>query len=243
MFTSAPFSLYVIEIYGLRSTFLLMGAVTAHICVIGMICKPSSLEINFHRERHRNHRGQNLEIVRLNKISENEKVSNVLSISLLRNIPFICFLISTSSWNFSLSIGIMHLPYYVSVNGGNSEEIGLITTAFSVGHIVGRLCGCFGVNKGVKHALIWYIMSLGLAGFITSMFPLYSQYPSGNYVFSATLGLFCGVPSSMITVIATDFVGVSRLPEACSFAYFFSGIGVTVGPVVAGKNLYLLSAI
>ena len=234
MFTSAPFALYIIEIYSLRSTFLLMGGIIAQICVIGMICKPSSMEIRFQKERY-HLRAQNCDDVILKKFPKQINVSSVFHINMLGNIPFVCFLISTSSWNFSLAVGIMHLPNYVSVNGGNADQIRNITTAFSVANTVGRICGCFGVNKGVKHALIWYIASLGLAGLITSMFPLYSQYPVGNYVFAITLGLFCGVPNSMTTVIATDFVGVSRLPEAYSFAYFFSGIGLTIGPVVAGK--------
>ena len=82
-----------------------------------------------------------------------------------------------------------------------------------------------------------HLVSLGLGGALTAAFPLYSHLSDGNFAFSVLLGLSCGAPSAMATVIATTFVGVAMLPEAYSFVYVFGGIGVTTGPVIAGMKL------
>ena len=210
-----------------------MASVNIQICVIGMLCKPSSIEKQIHTERQ-----LSLEKETQEKLipHDKKKVSKVFfNTALLKNIPFICFLLSTASWNFALTVAIMHLPNYISTSAGSSALINQIMMSFSIGHIVGRTLGCLSVSYKENISLYLHIGSLGIGGALTAAFPLYSHYTSGNFVFSVLLGLICGPPSSMATVLATMFVGVAMLPEAYSLVYVFGGIGVTTGPVIVGK--------
>ena len=238
IFTAAPFGLYIIETYGIRSAFLIMACVNLQICVVGMISRPSSIERKVQSERL-----NGLEETKgLTPINKEEKTFRLLfNVALLKQMSFVCFLVSTASWNFGLTVAIMHLPNYMRTDSGNEGQTGIIMTAFSIGHIIGRVLGCLGVSKGGKLPLLLHIGSLGIGGSLTAAFPLYSQHFSGKLKFSIILGLSCGVPSSMATVLSTMFVGVAMLPEAYSFIYFFGGIGVTTGPVVAGELITITS--
>ena len=51
MFCSAPLGLLIIDSYGLSSLFLILAGIYAHTCVLGMFCKPSSLERKVQEER------------------------------------------------------------------------------------------------------------------------------------------------------------------------------------------------
>ena len=230
---TAPFGGHIIEEYGIRSAFLIMASLNLQICIIGMICKPSSVEKRIHIERQ-----LILEKGERNRVKVNAEVAStkiLFNISLLRNLPFVCFLVSTASWNFALTVAIMHLPNYVSVSSGDTDRINLIMTLFSIGHLIGRIIGCLSVSFKETISIYVHLVSLGLGGVITAAFPLYSQHSAGNFAFSVLLGLSCGAPSAMATVLATVFVGVAMLPEAYSLVYVFGGIGVTTGPVIAGK--------
>ena len=145
IFTSAPFGGYIINEYGIRSAFLIMASLNLQICVIGMLCKPSSIENKIHLERQ-----PFFEKSKRDRVTSNDETSSttkiLFNIEILRNLPFVCFLISTASWNFALTVAIMHLPYYVSVSTGDTDQINLIMILFSVGHLVGRIIGCLSVS-------------------------------------------------------------------------------------------------
>ena len=231
MFTSAPIGLFIIGSYGIRSAFFIMAGANAQICVVGMLCKPSSIERRVQKERL-------LSLERDNQAQLSictRTIRLFFNITLLKNIPFLCFLISTSSWNFGLTVAIMHLPNYIATNSGSIEEIGWIMTSFSIGHILGRALGVLGVSKGEKCSLFLHIGSIGIGGALSVAFPLYARQTVGKFIFSVLFGLSCGPPSSMGTVLSTMFVGLAMLPEAYSLCYFFGGIGVIAGPVVAGR--------
>lgn len=230
MFFSAPLGLLILEEYGLSATFLILASIYLQTCVLAVLCKPSVLEKNFHRQR--------------NNSEMHKRKSSYFNFYLLYNKPFLCFLISTSTWNFALTTGIMHLPNYLRVNGESDAEIGYYMTSFSVANTAGRMCGAFFSSRDNFNHLAAHFTSVGLAGVITLLFPLYSNGGVGKYSFSILLGLLCGCPNALMTVLAINFVGVSMLPEVNALSYVFSGIGVTTGPIVSGiyfKNTFHLS--
>ena len=225
MFASAPMGLAITNIYGLSSSFLILAGVYLQTCVLGVLCKPSSFELTNQKERRTR-----------TKLSK-DGISSHFNFLLISNKAFLCFLISTCTWNFALSTALMHLPNYLKINGGTDFEIGRLMTAFSIANTCGRLSASVCEGKENINTLTVHVVSLGLAGIITSLFPLYSNFNVGKYLFSILLGLFCGFPSALMTTLSIRFVGASMLPEANGFSFFFSGIGVTLGPVITGKEM------
>lgn len=223
MLASAPLGLHLINTYGLPISFLIIACIEAQICMLGMLCKPSSIEIKVHRQKEEDQK------------RKMKKLSNTLfDLTLLRNKSYCQFLISTSTWTFALSSAIMHLPNYVYVLGGNSRDIGLLMTTFSVANVFGRLCGAGTISKMADKSIFIHVTVLAVTGTLTSLFLLYAALTGGTYIFAVQLGMLTGWPNAMMTPLSLSFVGVTKLSEAYAFACAFSGIGVTSGPIVTG---------
>ena len=67
--------------------------------------------------------------------------SGTCNLQLLKDMPFTMFLFSTLTWNFTLSICIMHLPNYVKIQGADDVAISAIMTCFSASNLAGRFIG------------------------------------------------------------------------------------------------------
>ena len=76
------------------------------------------------------------------RISVFKIAHDIFNLHLLTNVPFILFLLSTLTWNFTLSLCIMHLPNYMKVQGGSSDvAVSAIMTCFSASNLSGRFIG------------------------------------------------------------------------------------------------------
>ena len=221
MFAASPIALVIIDNYGLSSSFLIIAAMYAQTCIFGMLCKPSSLELEFHKQRKL-------------KTDQSDDKRSYFDVSLLLNKAFLCFLVSTCTWNFALVAALMHLPNYLRVNGGTDSDITLLMTSFAIANIIGRLSGTFFNMHKKLDTLLFHIIFISIGGISTVLFPLYSQHKVGQFMFSILLGICCGYPNSVMTTLSIRFVGVSMLPEANGLSYFFCGIGTSGGSVVTG---------
>ena len=226
MFASSPFGLIILDKYGLSSSFLIVAAVYAHTCIFGMLCKPSSLELEFHKQRK----------IKTADCDKNKR--SYFNISLLLNKAFLCFLLSSCTWNFALVAALMHLPNYLKVSGWTDSDIGWLMTSFAIANTIGRFSGTiFNTHKNIDTLTI-HILFVAVGGILTIFFPLYSQQKIGQFAFSILLGMCCGCPNAIMTTLSIKFVGVAMLPEANGLSYFFSGVGVSAGSVVTGKCIF-----
>ena len=225
MFVASPFGLIIIDSFGLSSSFLILAAVYAQTCIFGILCKPSSLELEFHKQRK----------IKMQDSDENKR--SYFNISLLLNKAFLCFLVSTCAWNFALVAALMHLPNHLKVAGGSDSEIGWLMTSFGIANTLGRLTGTLFTTHKKVDTLSIHIISITIGSVATVLFPVYSQQKLGQFIFSILLGICCGYPNAVMTTLSIRFVGVAMLPEANGLSYFFSGIGMSGGSVVTGKEL------
>ncbi|XP_053403162.1 monocarboxylate transporter 12-like [Mercenaria mercenaria] len=232
MFIAAPFGLFLIDNHGITASFLILACIEAHLCLFGMLSKPSTIENELISQKQKNR-----------EISANSKSKSYLDLTLLTNKSYACFLFSTSAWNFALTVAIMHLPNYVSILGGSSQDIGLLTMSFSVANLIGRLLGSLTVSKLHEKCIYVHVVVLALSGLLTSLFVIYSSLPGGAYIFAVQLGVFTGVPNVMMTSISISFVGVNKISEAYALAFVFCGVGSSTGPVIIGIFTITISLI
>lgn len=224
MFLSAPLGLHLIRNFGLTSTYLIIASIQAHICVIGVICKPSEIEKDVHRKKANREDGEML-----------SKSKKYLDLTLLKNAPYMCFLCSNVTWNFALTVAIIHLSNYITVLGGSDSDITYVMSSFSVANIVGRLAGSIIISKLHHKSIYVYVICLAVTGLLSSLFPLYSKLGGGVYIFTIQLGIFTGLPNALMTPVSLTFVSVSKLSDAYGLTSLFCGIGVSAGPVLIGK--------
>ena len=268
-FLASPLALIILNRYGLQGTFLILGGINAHMCVIAIICKPSSVEqrlldskLNGAADQYNNHdkvehseeettflredkhsdklstkeemnkyqiRNQDGKDAHKNDIIQNGTMSLIqtahssrkqyvghgqnkfdemeyrdllvsekcndsgissdtetepvvvfeiqetldspcsngtlnqsrspngdhdlnarkggsFSLHLVKDIRFVMFLCSTMSWNFTLSMCIMHLPNYMTLRQASMIEISAIMTCFTACNLAGRFIGEFQIS-------------------------------------------------------------------------------------------------
>ena len=68
-------------------------------------------------------------------------VNGLCNIHLFQNPSFMLFLLSTMTWNFTLSMCAMHLPNYMVIKGSSDFEVAAIMTCLSFSNFLGRFIG------------------------------------------------------------------------------------------------------
>ncbi|WAR28860.1 MOT12-like protein [Mya arenaria] len=231
IFLASPLALWLLEEYGLKGTFLILAGICAHLCVCAVICKPSveeeKLKINALKSKD----------VTMNKPYTYCKCDSLLDLQVLRSLPFVLFLMSTSTWNFMLSVCLMHLPNYVMTKGLNATDITVLMTIFSISNTVGRLSAVFIVDCKHLDNMVVHICCLVIASIFALFFQLYNHLPSAEYVFVAATGILTGLPNSLATPLTLALIGVENISIAHGLVYFFCGIGYVSGPPLAALLL------
>lgn len=235
MFIASPLALFLLETYGLKGTFLLTGGICAQLCVCAILCRPSQTESDVKKKRDHKVYTSHTELSPLSEDRRCSKINSFINVDLLTNIPLLAFLCSTLTWNFMLSVCMMHLPNYVTTKGLGKSDITLVMTLYSIANTVGRLLGVLLVNQHKVPAILLHMLSLGCGGIITIFFPTYSYLPKSFLVFASLNGLFSGLPNTLMPAITIKLVGVDQMSSAHGLEYFFCGLGIVVGPPIAGK--------
>ncbi|XP_053404493.1 monocarboxylate transporter 9-like isoform X2 [Mercenaria mercenaria] len=238
MFIASPLSLYLLHSYGLKGTFMIVGGLSAHLCICGVICKPSDAEIALQKERNAIKIKETMLRQRTNTLIPSNKLKGVLNsfnINLFKNISFMLFLLSTITWNIMQSVCLMHLPNYIVTKGFPESSITLIMTVFGVSNTVGRFLSALTVGAGGIDSLTLHVGTLGVAGVVTLTFPLYSHYDSAGYIYAAVAGFYTGAPNTVMTPITLRLVGVQDISSAHGLEIFFCGIGILAGPPIAAS--------
>ena len=68
-------------------------------------------------------------------------LNGMCNIHLFKNACFMLFLLSTMTWNFTLSMCAMHLPNYMVLKGSSDFEVAAIMTSLSFSNFAGRFIG------------------------------------------------------------------------------------------------------
>ncbi|WAR28864.1 MOT12-like protein [Mya arenaria] len=227
MFIASPLALWLLREYGLKGTLLITSGLSAHIFVCAIVCKPSSSEIDSRK------RTLPLEETALKEKSTICVCVRGLDLDAFKSLPFICFLISTTTWNFMLSVCLMHLPNYVITKGLDESHITVMMTIFSITNTVGRFGAVFVVDNVYIDNFVVHIGCLGIAGIITMSFASFDHLPFAEYAFAGAIGIFTGLPSALVTPMTLSLVDFGRISKAHGLVNFFSGLGYVTGPPIA----------
>lgn len=238
MIIASPLGLYLLETYGLHGTFLIIGGLNAQICVFGMLCKPSSVELSIQKHHRENQIAcKTQRKLREHSISVRGKLSrlgSVLSIDLLLNIPFLLFLLSTMSWSLMLTICLQHLPNYLFHRGATDAQVSEVMSAFSLSHTLGRFLATVIASKGSLDFMTLHFGLSGIIGVVSVAFPFYSYIPNSEFMYAVVVGLYTGVLNTLLTPITLCLVEVKRISAAYGMSFCFSGMGLILGPYIAG---------
>lgn len=232
-FAASPVALRLVDTFGIRGTFIMVSGITAHLCIFAIICKPSENE-------------RLLKIKNKNENNADSKTSKWFTVifrlfdtQVLHSLPFVLFLLSTMTWNFMLSVCLMHLPNYVITQGRQEFEVTTMMTVWSACNTFGRFLPLPTIDNKRIDNMVVHILCLAVSGVFTALFPYYGHIKGADYVFVATVGLLMGPPNSLMTSITLDLVGVDKISAAHGYEYLFAGLGLTLGSPFAGRCFFL----
>ncbi|KAK3605791.1 hypothetical protein CHS0354_033995 [Potamilus streckersoni] len=230
MFAASPLASFILDAYGMSGALHILGALNAHLCVVGMICHPSRIEKDLKVQT----RKRRQELREKNWITALKKYINL---DLLTNVKFMMFLCSTSTWNLTLSVCFLHLPNYLHLQGASEGNINSVMELFSIANTAGRILGASIVDKSGLDAMTIHLGTMGVGGLVAILFPTYGSLTGAEKAFAILVGLYTGSPNAIMTPILISLVGVDHLSQAFGLASFFCGIGFCLGPPFAGLLL------
>lgn len=242
MFLASPVFFWLIHMFEINGSFLILSGLALQISVCGFLCAPNSQEIKLQKTKC-NVENRNKDThpkIFLRRV----KASILLSFSLSKDVSIVLFMLSTLSWNAISSAVTLHLPRYMVANGSDEGAIVAVISIFASCNALGRVCAASTTGKRGIDSYILHIGILGILSLSAILFPLYGGWSSAAYLFSSVCGFYTGSATALMVTITIGLVRVEKLTSAYGLVYFFSGEGVLVGPPLLGtyKNITLTTA-
>ena len=111
-----------------------------------------------------------------------------------------------------------------------------------IGSLISRiLVGWAAADEHIDEKTL-YFGSLGITGVATILLPLYGSGIAAQVFYPLIFGVYTGGVYTLVNPITVELVGVHRLATAFGFQNLVSGIGVLIGPPIAGNNTNLIKA-
>ncbi|XP_070576842.1 monocarboxylate transporter 10-like isoform X2 [Ptychodera flava] len=137
--------------------------------------------------------------------------------------------------NLSLIFPFVNMIKFMTTIGIPEFQGALTLTAMGVTDLLGRTISSLIGDRIPFHVVYLYplsslVMALGIFSLL-----MISSFP-GMVIFASGFGFFIGVFNSMLFKACMDLFGSEILAEAWTLTYVASGIGIMVGPSIAGAT-------
>ncbi|XP_041348787.1 monocarboxylate transporter 12-like [Gigantopelta aegis] len=228
MFVYPVLTDFLLETYGLRGTFLILGGVVFQSCVCGMLMRPSEFE---HSRREMFLSGQNRRQLVIHAISGGDYTQ---CCSILTNIPFLLLVFSYFTVSLATSSLYLYLPDYFVQRGASLQTASFSLSVSGIGSIVSRLTTGFAANDPRIGSILLLAGMTGLIGVLALFINLFSVTSAGQLSYGFLLGLYTGGLWVVSGPSALSLLGVERLATGFGLLMLSIGLGYLVGPPLAG---------
>ncbi len=215
---------YLIDQHTLRGAFLIMGGIMFNLCVFGMLLRPSQFE------RERKH-----------GIGQSSSTFRALCHSCLQfpeiaaNASFLFFALSTFSFSMAISTLYLYLPDYFYTQGATLQESSFALSASGIGSIISRILAGLAADDKDIGCDIFYTCLPSVLAILTLLVPFFSMTNAGRIAYSFLAGLYIGPCFVMFNPIVLEILGVNHFASGIGFVNLFCGVGLLLGPPIAGR--------
>ncbi|XP_067670626.1 monocarboxylate transporter 12-like [Haliotis asinina] len=227
VFVHPPLCQFLIDTYGLRQAFLIVGAIAFNSCVYGMLMKPT----RFERERRA-------------KIFSGRPNCLTLLMALcgdcsgyakvFRNKSFVFFLLCGCSFGMGTSVMYLYLPDFLSKQGISLQVASFSVSTSGIGGIVSRvLTGFAAQDPGIGSGLMFASLN-GLMGVLSFLIPLFTSTSVTVCVYGFFVGLYTGSSWALFNPITFEILGVELMATGFGALMGSCGIGFLIGPPLGG---------
>ncbi|XP_067670381.1 monocarboxylate transporter 12-like [Haliotis asinina] len=231
-FLLPPLTQHLVDGYGLKGAFLLLGAVAFQSCVCGFLMRPSQHE----RQRHLIHQEEG-ETNQENLASRCQSCFNKIrscSIPHFLNMSFFLYLLSVMAFTIGNSTLKLYFPDFVMKQGATFQHASSLVSVIGVGSIVSRICLGFAATDPKIGPSLLYSGVNGLAGVLVFFIHPLTRTSWLRIVFSFCYGVYNGGIWTLFNPITYAVVGVHQLASAMGWVMFTCGMGYLIGGPIAG---------
>lgn len=156
--------------------------------------------------------------------------------SLLKDLRFCCFCAAILLFTVAFQAAYVFIPAYATSNGIEERKATYLIA------ITGFFDGCGRIVSGTvldlekvrPYRIFIYNFNMFIVGAVSFVVPYLHTFNS-LAVCCAIYGLLVGTYISQKSVIIVDILGVKKLVNSFGILIFFQGIGIFVGPPIAGE--------
>ena len=171
---------------------------------------------------------------------DSKRESPLLDMSILKNGIFVVYGLTMVLSCICYVSGQMFIPAIAVRNNCSTAQAALLLSILGISDTSARIASgfIFDLKMVRKYRIYCYIICLLLTGITIGAYAFATDFPSFIIV-SVAHGVAAGFIVGQRSVILVDLIGVRQIPSAIGFMAFFQGIGVLVGPVMAGTFSYI----
>ena len=230
VFLFPPMMTLLFSFYGFTGSFLLIGALELHHCIAGALYRP--LEDQQPERRRKTS-------LKEEKSSGFAAFTKHLDLTLWLNHTFVCFALAMGFITTSYITAQMLLPDRAMFLGISQTQAAFLLSVVGMCDTVGRFLSgvVFDLPFVKPHRRHVFTLALFLSG-LTHLIFGFSRTYTMLMVGAVLHGSITSIVVSARAVIVVDLLGVKNLPSGLGMAVFAQGVGVFVGPLVAGKQLF-----
>ncbi|XP_071115560.1 monocarboxylate transporter 12-like [Haliotis cracherodii] len=181
------------------------------------------------------HRTQKCLPKKIEKPKKKQEKSNVLDLSLLKNLPFLFFCLSIVLFTMSFKSVFTFLPALAKSRGCTDIEAAVLLSIAGVLDTIGRILVGFilelkQVRRFRPYAYSGVLFVIALASFVCPALHAFWQF----CIISGVYGAMTGAYVSQKGVVVVDILGIEKLSSSFGILLCFQGIGALIGPPLSG---------
>ncbi|XP_046559484.1 monocarboxylate transporter 12-like isoform X1 [Haliotis rubra] len=225
IFIHPPLVQYLLESYGFHGTFLIAGGITFHVCVAGMLMRPTQFE----------RRKQHTAVTTQSRWTMCGDICRLYSV--LSNVSFLFFLLSLLCFSIAVSTEYLFLPDFFIKQGSTFQEGAFVISVSGIGSTASRvLVGLALSDERIESATVYSSLHGIMAGF-TLILPFLQTSPYLRILYGLILGLYTGGAWVLVTTLTLEILGVGDFAAGLGVGLFSCGTGYLIGPPIAGALL------
>ena len=154
---------------------------------------------------------------------------------LFKSIAFNSLLLSNFVWSVGMAIVYTYLPAYVIATGHMTFMDAAILIAISgLCAFLSRMFFVIFSQSAKLDNCSTFLCTVVLTGIMTGLFPEMFKHKAGGIGYALVLGLHCGYFSTYVGSITEELIGPEYLGQGKGYVILSIGLGLLIGPPIAG---------
>ncbi|XP_067685910.1 monocarboxylate transporter 13-like [Haliotis asinina] len=217
-----------IDWYGVHGALMMMGAVSLHTCICGLLLRPSSFE----RGRHKRSAEETPSRVAVPCV---KRVTGVIEQMkpILTNGPFLLFMVGVCLFNTSFLVITTFIPDFFNLRGSTHQESAMAASVIGCGGLISRVLAGVMTNDPSIGTMILLSSNCGISGILTLLLPFLADSEAGRYMYTFCIGTYLTCIYVILGPTTLQKVGLQHVAYGFGFMFLNTGIGNLVGPPIA----------